>query len=338
MSSGRSEALAQTTLHIVGLAGPAVLVAIWLSIALPGYFLSIDNLQSMGLQLSEVGLLALALLPTMLTGGIDLSVVATANLAAIVAGLLLNNPDLPFWLGPVAAIATGALCGLLNGMLIAYMRLPPILATLGTMQLIAGIGIILTRGHAIVGMPDWVSDVSIATVFSMIPVPTLVFVGVALSLAFILRKTRFGLELHLFGSSPRAARYAGLNAPWLIIRTYVLCAVCAALAGLIVLSRVNSASADYGGSYLLLVILINILGGVDTRGGFGAVSGVVLAVVVLQMLASGLELLSWNSFARDVLFGGLLITVMAVRAVAKGRIRAIRRPTRETAPASSIQN
>ncbi|MBL8582954.1 MAG: hypothetical protein JNL61_12115 [Rhizobiaceae bacterium] len=115
------------------------------------------------------------------------------------------------------------------------------------------------------------------------------------------------------GSSPLAARFTGIGAAWLIIRCHTLCGLLAGLAGLIILSRVNSASADYGGSYLLFVVLINILGGVDSKGGFGTISGVVLAVVVLQMLASGLELLSWTSFARDLLFGGLLIAVMAIR-------------------------
>ncbi len=298
----------------MGLLGFSALTVAFLLVTLRGDFVSIDNLQSMALQMTEVGLLALALLAPMLTGGIDLSVVAIANLAAVVAGLLLNRPELPGWIGPVAALAVGACSGLANGLLITVLRLPPILATLGTMQVISGIAIILTKGHAVVGMPDWVGDLGLATA-GLVPMPWLVFLAIALAVWILLGRTRFGFELKLLGSNAVAARYAGLPIPSIILRTYLLSGLCSALAGLMVLTRVNSASADYGASYLLLVVLINILGGVDTRGGSGSVVGVVLAVAVLQMLASGLELLSWTAFARDLLFGGLLIAVVATKAV-----------------------
>ena len=184
------------------------------------------------------------------------------------------------------------------------------------------LAIVLTRGHAVTGLPDWISDLGDATVVG-VPVPLLGFVIVTAALAYGLRLTRFGLELRLVGTNGLAARYAGLRLKTLILRTYVLAGVVAALAGLVILTRVNSADASYGGSYLLLVILINILAGVDPRGGFGSVSGVVLAVVALQLLASGLDFLSVNNFARDLVFGGLLILVMAAKNLPRPRFRAI---------------
>jgi simple sugar transport system permease protein len=312
--------------HLLGLGGFTLAIAAGLSLAAPG-FASLDNLQSMATQLPEFGLLSLAVLPTMLSGGIDLSVVATANLASIVAALLLTTPGVPGWSAVLAAIGVGAVCGILNGILVAICRFPAILATLGTLQLISGLAIVLTRGHAVTGLPDWISDLGDAAVGG-VPVPLIAFAVIAAVLACGLRLTRFGFELRMAGTNALAARYAGLRLRALILRTYVLAGVVAALAGLVILVRVNSADASYGGSYLLLVILINILAGVDPRGGFGSVPGVVLAVVALQLLASGLDFLSLNNFARDLLFGGLLILVMAAKGIPGPRLRAMMRLAR----------
>jgi len=254
------------------------------------------------------------MLPAMLSGGIDLSVVATANLTAIVAALLMTAPGVPDWAAMPLALLVGVGGGLANGVLIAFCRFPAILATLATMQFLGGTAIVLTRGHVLTGMPDWLSAIGDAMVLGVIPVPLLVFAAAALLLTYLLQATRFGVELRLLGTNPLAARFAGLPTRRLIVRTYLLAGVLSALAGLVVLTRVNSASADYGASYLLFVILINILAGVDPNGGFGTVGGVVLAVLTLQLLQSGLQFLSLNTFARDLLFGGLLILVMAMKA------------------------
>jgi simple sugar transport system permease protein len=312
-------------IHLAGLFGFALVIAFGLGIASSWSFLSIDNLESMAVQLPEFGLLSLAMLPAMLSGGIDLSVVATANLSAIVAALLMTTPGAPGWAALPAAVLVGVVAGLANGTLIALCRLPAILATLATMQLFSGAAIVLTRGHVLTGLPDWVSDIGDWTLFEVVPGTLLVFVVAALLLTYLLQATRFGAELRLLGTNPLAARYAGLSTRRLIVRTYLLAGVLAAMAGLVVLSRVNSANADYGGSYLLFVILINVLAGVDPNGGFGSVGGIVLAVLTLQLMQSGLQFLSLNTFARDLLFGGLLILVMAMKAVLGAGLATFRR-------------
>ncbi|TYL22962.1 ABC transporter permease, partial [Streptococcus pyogenes] len=126
----------------------------------------------------EFGLLALAVLPTMISGGIDLSVVAVANLAAIVAAVIMRAGPEYAWLAIPAALTVGICCGALNGFLIAYLRLPPILATLGTMQLFAGIGIVITRVPAITGLPDWYTSFGNQSLGGVVPLPLLIFVVV----------------------------------------------------------------------------------------------------------------------------------------------------------------
>ncbi|MBA8820141.1 ABC transporter permease [Ochrobactrum sp. P6BS-III] len=301
--------------YLKGLAVLAIAIFGVLSLLAPG-FLTAANLNSMGFQFPEFGLLSLAVLPTMVSGGIDLSVVATANLAAIVAAVMMRaGPELAILAIPVALLI-GVACGLLNGFLIAYLRLPPILATLGTMQLFSGIGIVITGGPAITGLPQWYTAFGNWSVGGVVPLPLVLFVATALLLGFLLKRTPVGIHLRLFGANPVASHFAGTREKGLLLRIYAIAGLIASIAGLVVLARVNSANADYGSSYLLLVILINILAGVSPAGGFGTVTGVTLAVICLQLISSGLNFLSFSAFSRDLFFGGLLVVVMSARVLA----------------------
>ena len=305
--------------YVAGLGVVTAVIFAVMSLASPN-FLTFDNLNSMGFQFPEFGTLALAVLPSMISGGIDLSVVSTANLASIVAATIMHAEAGSAWAAIPCALAVGAACGALNGSLVAFLELPPILATLGTMQLFSGIAIIMTRGSSVTGLPDWFTDFGITSFFGWVPLPTAVFAVVALVTGLLLKYSELGLRSRLLGTNPVAARFAGMPVRSVIVKIYVLSGVISSLAGLIVLARVNSANADYGSSYLLLVILINVLAGVSVTGGFGSTSGVVLAVISLQLISSGLNFLSVSNFARDVLFGALLVVVMAGRA-AFGPIR-----------------
>ncbi len=301
---------------IPGLAALTVMAFVGIGIANPD-FLSFASLSSMGFQFPEFGLMALAVLPTMISGGIDLSIVSIANLASIVAALMLKDGH--GWAAMPAAILAGTLCGVLNGVLISYARLPAILATLGTAQVIGGLGVVITRGPAITGLPEWYSSLLNSLVGGFVPFSLIVFAAVAVLLGLVLRFSSVGLQTRLLGANPLAARFSGLSEARILIAVYAASGFISALAGLVVLGHANSAYADYGNSYVLLVVLINILAGVSPSGGFGTVSGVVLAVVLLQLISSGLNFLSFSAFMRDLFFGGLLVVVMAVR-VLTGRL------------------
>jgi len=313
--------------YVAGLGVITAVIFVAMTFASPD-FLTFDNLNSMGFQFPEFGTLALAVLPSMISGGIDLSVVSTANLASIIAAIIMHRQAGLAWAAIPCALAVGAACGCLNGSLVAFLELPPILATLGTMQLFSGIAIVTTRGASITGLPDWFTDFAITSVFGWIPLPTVVFAAVALAIGLLLTFSELGMRSRLLGTNPVAARFAGMPVRGVIMKIYVLSGIVSSLAGLIVLARVNSANADYGSSYLLLVILINVLSGVSVTGGFGSTLGVVFAVISLQLISSGLNFLSVSNFARDILFGALLVLVMAGRAAAGSgliQIRSLRR-------------
>jgi simple sugar transport system permease protein len=299
----------------------AVFVFILASLLKPELFLRTDNFVSMAKQFPEFGIMAIGMTLTMITGGIDLAVVAVANLSAIMAAKFLianvsKSASDGFTLQMILvavmiAIATGIIAGAVNGLLIAKVGIPAILATLGTSQLFLGIAIVLTEGKAISRLPLLYSEIGNKDIFGYIPVPLILFIIVALAVGILLSKTRFGIQLYLFGTNEKASRFAGLNNFWLIMRTYMISGGLSAIAGLIMMARANSAKPDYGASYTLLCVLIAVLGGVNPNGGFGNVQGVTVAIIILQFLSSGLNMFSGvSNFYRDLIWGAVLVLVL----------------------------
>jgi len=308
-----------------------------MSMLSPERFLSAQNLTSMAFQFPEFAILALAMTLTMMTGGIDLSVIGVANLSAVIAASLLAafaTPDMTLaqslpWLmlAAVAALATGALAGAFNGLLVAHFALPPILATLGTGLVFTGFAVALTGGSAVMGFPEavaWLGNGRLAG----IPVPLVVFALLAIGLHVLLTRTSFGLKATMYGANPLAALYAAIDIGRLLLRVYVVSGMFSAIAGLVIMSRANSAKADYGSSYLLLAVLIAVLGGVNPYGGYGRVIGVVLAVLSMQFLSSGLNMLQVSNFAREMIWGTLLIFVMLINTYDWSGLRHARTSTR----------
>jgi simple sugar transport system permease protein len=296
-------------------------VFLMMSALRPEIFLRSWNLVSMAKQFPEYGIMAIGISLAMMTGGIDLAVVGVANLAAIVTAKFLiavvpKGAPFGFTLSMilvavVIALCVGAIAGILNGILISRFRIPAILATLGTQQLFTGIAIVITKGRPLSGLPILFSRIGNRDLFGFLPVPFLLYGLAAVSIGVILGKTRFGKSIYMCGTNAVAARFAGLNVKSIILRTYMISGLLASLAGLIMMARVNSAKADYGASYTLQCVLIAVLAGVNPEGGFGTVRGVTMAVLILQILSSGLNMFeSVSNFYRDVIWGGVLILVL----------------------------
>ena len=297
----------------------AVIVFALMGVLSPERFLSAQNLTSMAFQFPEFAILALAMTLAMMTGGIDLSVVGIANLSAVIAALILTefaDPNLSiqasllflgFALG--VSLLIGAVAGLLNGTLVAFLGLPPILATLGSGLVFTGLAIALTGGSAVMGFPEVVAWIGNTQVLG-IPTPLLIFIVLAVALHILMTRTAFGLRISMYGTNPLAALYAAVDVNGMLLRVYTISGLFASVAGMVIMSRANSAKADYGSSYLLLAVLIAVLGGVNPYGGYGRVVGVVLAVLSMQFLSSGLNMLQVSNFARELIWGVLLLFVM----------------------------
>jgi len=301
----------------------AAVLLLMLAVNGPSFF-SLGNIQSMAFQLPELGILSLAMMITMLTSGINLSIIASANLSGIVMALILSALVKPetspgaviaiVLLAILAGAVTALLIGLLNGWLIAVLDISPILATLGTMIMVGGIAIVLTKGYVLSGFPPALLFIGNGMILG-IPVPILIFALSAGLMSLILSRTPLGAHIYLFGSNPTACFYSGVDNRKVLIRTYVISGLYAGIAAAIMIARFNSAKADYGESYLLLTVLASVLGGVSAAGGFGRVSGLVVALVILQIISSGLNLMGISNFLGIAIWGIVLIFVMIIKYV-----------------------
>jgi simple sugar transport system permease protein len=239
-------------------------------------FVNLYNFQSLMFSAPELGLLALAMMLSMLPGGIDLSLVAIANLAAVLAAVffryLASSIGAPVdqigfgavLAGVLLALATGGLCGALNGFLITQLRVPPILATIGTAQLFFGVSLMITGGPAIQVFPAGWTAIGDNTIAG-IPVPMLAMIAVFLLVILLLRRTAPGVSMTLIGTNAKAARFSGVRNRAVVFGAFVLCGIIAGAAGVLISARTNAAKSDYGSSYLLVSVLVAVLGGTTRR-------------------------------------------------------------------------
>ena len=305
----------------------AVLLAIF-AVPLGGALFNIASIDSMAYQLPELGILSLAMTVPLLSGGLDLSIISTANLVALTIAFLLHatgpqTGGVGSALAEIACVLAGfvaaAIIGLVNGLVIARLEVSPILTTLGSMTLIKGISIGLTHGNVVSGFPAAFVFVGNGRLLG-IPVVMLIFVAVALVMAAILNRTAFGQIVTMIGSNEEATRFSGVDTTRSLVTVYVGSALLAAVGGAVMMARFNSANAAYGESYLLITILAAVLGGVSPSGGFGRVGGLVIALVILQLISTAFNLLGLSQFLTLTIWGLTLIAAAAVTRL-RGRSR-----------------
>lgn len=314
--------------EIGGLLAFLFVVVIAFSLATP-QFLTGANFGSIAFQLPELGILTLAMLIPIISGGLNLAIIYTANMAGLTLAWILNvNGGVDagmgaFVLGVVAALAVGALAGLIEGLVIAYVGAHPILVTLAMMMFLRGLGEFLTRGGDISGFPAYLKPIGHGSVLG-IPAPLLLFAAAAFAWHILLSRTRHGFSVYMLGSNIEATRYSGVPTKRTLTLIYTLSGVMCAVAGILMLTRFNSVRVGHGEALLLVTVLACFLGGVDPFGGFGRVVPVVLALVILQVLSSGLNLLGASQHLSTAVWGLFLVAVMMARTLA-ARFRDLKR-------------
>lgn len=309
--------------YFIRLCGMLLGVLLLFSLLKPDMFLKGSTFQSMFVQFPEYGVMALGVMLAFISGCIDMSFLYLANLCAILAILVMRNVTrgaVPeemtgtyILYGVLAALSAGALAGVLNGLLIAKVNIPPILATLATGQIFSGIAKALTRGKAVSGVPVQYAEMGAYKLFGVLPMPLVLFGVCALGVGFLLKKTTYGSNLFLLGSNRTVAYFSGMRVTRQIVLTFVLCGVLSALGGLIMVVSYNSAKPDYGTSYIMQCILIAVLGGVSPNGGIGGIGGVLLAIFMVQVISTGFNMFSGvSNYLRSLLTGSLLLIMMMV--------------------------
>ncbi len=295
--------------HVSRLIALLVVMFVIMAITKSRQMLRLNIFQTIFRQMSEVGLMAIGCGICMISGGIDLSCVYIANLSGITAALVMQNMSGNVALGVIFGIIVGAACGAFNGFLVSYLKIPAMLATLGSYQVFQGIGIVLSDGSTVNGN-DGLSKMGTTNVVG-IPVPFLIFLAVVIVVTFIMTTTSFGRKIFFVGTNERCSIFAGIATKRILVKTYLMSGVLCGIAGILSLARINSAKADFGTSYTMQCILMSVLGGLNPDGGFGSIPGIAVAVFILQLLSAYLNTFpNISNYYRDMIWGVALIGVL----------------------------
>jgi ribose transport system permease protein len=279
-----------------------------LSILSP-YFLTWGNFINVMRQAALQFLMAAGLTVVVLTGGIDLAVGAMLGLAACLSASLISQGHLA--LGMAAALLSGLGCGIVNGVLVTYGRIPSFIATYGMLWIAHGLGYVFMKGEVIYGLPEGFRFIGAGFLWG-IPIPVLIAAALVIVLHVLLHTTVLGRAIYAIGSNPIAARLSGMPVNRYLIIVYALSGVLSGFAALVVIARVNAADSSLGEDLLLPAIAAVCLGGTSLFGGVGGIAGTAIGSIMLALIVNGLNLLGVQTFWQNAVMGGIiLLSVLA---------------------------
>jgi inositol transport system permease protein len=285
-------------------------------------FVSSTNLINIVRQMSIVGLIALGVTGIIVSAGIDLSSGSVVGLTAVVAASLAQSPDnsgafypglhLPLIVPILAACAVGALVGLINGTLVAKTRIPPFIATLGTYTAVRGAALLYTGGRPISDLTDEYNFIGQGDVFGL-PVPIIILVVMAVVTHILYAHTKFGKYIYAIGGNEQAARVSGIDASRYKMLIYVYASFLAALAGLVVSSRIGSGQPGLGVGYELDAIAAAVIGGTSlSAGGIGTVAGTIVGALIIGVLNNTLDLMNVSAYWQQIIKGCIIVGAVIV--------------------------
>lgn len=279
-----------------------VLLCIFFSVS-SEFFFSTRNALNILDQITVLGILAIGMTLVIVIGGIDLSVGSVLALAMMMMGVMERQFGLPLGMAIVVSVATGALCGLVSGLLITLARLPPFIATLAVMSAARGLANILTEGKQIVGYPDWFTSLATVRHFGFLSMTVATFIILSVIAAAILKYRPSGRNLFAIGGNPEVARLAGIAVARTTCIVYTLCGALAGIAAVAFAARLDSSQPSAGLGYELDTIAAVVIGGASLSGGVGSISGTVIGVFIIGVLRNGLNLLGVSPFIQQILIG-----------------------------------
>jgi erythritol transport system permease protein len=327
-----------------------IAIVVVFSLLSPVYF-STSNFLIMASHVAIFGLLAIGMMIVILTGGIDLSVGSTLGLCGVIAGFLMQGVTLDafgsvlypsVWVVVVLTCALGAFVGAVNGVLIAYFKVPAFVATLGVLYVARGVALLITNGltfNNLGGKPElgntgfnWLGFNRLFDV----PIGVLVLAVVAAIAIVLLNRTAFGRWVYSTGGNARAAELSGVPVRFVTIAVYMLSGVCAAIAGLVLSSQLTSAGPTAGTTYELTAIAAVVVGGAALTGGRGNVRGTLLGAFVIGFLSDGLVIIGVSSYWQTVFTGAVIVLAVLLNSIQYAH-RPKRTPTTNTGAPPSPQ-
>ncbi len=281
------------------------------------HFLSVSNLMNVVQQTAINAIIAAGMTLVIISGGIDLSVGSVVALSGVVLGSLLTGGH-SLSVSLAAGLAVGALCGLVNGVLISFARLPPFIATLGMMSVTRGLALVYTQGRPISGFSEPFRFLATGELLR-VPMPVLLMLGVFGVAGFSLGWTKLGRYTYAIGGNEQAARLSGVNVRLYKTAVYVIAGWLSGLAAVVLSARLNSAQPIAGMMYELDAIAAAVIGGTSLMGGEGNMRGTLVGALIMGVLRNGLNLLDVSSYIQQTIIGMVIIVAVFVDLTLKKR-------------------
>lgn len=289
----------------------ALLVVVALISFSTPYFMTTDNLMGVFRSFSLIAIMSIGMVMVIITGGIDLSVGSVMGLSSLVTALGFQS-GLSAIVCVLGGLLTGLMFGLFNGVLITVIRLPPFIATLGSLSIGRGLMYIITHGVPLTpDTPDAFAEIGQGYV-GLVPVPVVIMLAMALVFSTLMRKTRFGRHVYATGGNEQAARLSGVKTARVKLLVYMLSGLIAALAGVISFSRYLSAEPASGFGAELDVIAAAAIGGASLAGGVGSVEGAIIGAALAGIIANGVVLMNINTYAQQAITGTVILIAVSL--------------------------
>ena len=280
------------------------------------HFLTVSNLLNIVQQTSINAIVAAGMTFVIISGGIDLSVGSIVALSGVVLGTVLQMNQPPLVTPLLAALAVGMGCGLLNGVLVSFGRLPPFIVTLGMMSIARGAALVFTEGRPVSGFEDgfrWIATGSIG----FVPAPVIIMLIVYALAHFVLTRTTFGRYVYAIGGNEEATRLSGVAVRFHKTAVYGVAGLMSAVAAVVLTARLNSAQPIAGMMYELDAIAATVIGGTSLLGGEGSLGGTLIGALIMGVLRNGLNLLGVSSFLQQIVIGGVIVGAVLVDTLLK---------------------
>ncbi|MDR2348886.1 MAG: ABC transporter permease [Bifidobacteriaceae bacterium] len=282
-------------------------------------FLTLSNLEAVSLQIAEIGLVAIPMAFVIMSGSIDFSVGSVASVSAIVFAMVASSTQ-SVALGMAAGLAMGLGAGAVNGFLVAFANLNPLVITLGFLNVWGGVALFLNNGSTVTGLPPVSRDIAQFTLFG-VPTSILVLIAAVVVSWVVLAKRPFGRHLLAVGGNPTAAHIMGLSVRGVRMRLFLVSGLGAAVAGMLLAMKLQAAPPTLGSGMELTALTVVLLGGVAFEGGYGKISGVVAGLLFVGALRNGLVLLGVSQFLQTVVVGLTLVAAISLDKTVQGTLR-----------------
>lgn len=273
-------------------------------------FFSVDNLLTVALQSAIIAIIAIGQTYVIITTGIDLSIGSNIALAGIVAAILMTS-GVAVPIAVIGGLLSGCLVGLINGLIVVYGNIPPFIVTLGTMSIVRGVSLVITKGIPVTDLPETFTIIGTGSIAS-IPIPAVIMFVLVAIFGFVLAKTKLGRYTYAIGSNFEAARLSGINTKRTLISIYIISGFLAACAGLILAARVVSAQPTAGTGYELDAVAASVIGGASLLGGEGMILGTFIGALVIGVLRNGLNLINVSAFWQQIVIGAVIIAAVYI--------------------------